>query len=122
MPEAPEMVIGETMITVRKVGMAVMVVMTMTMMLAACTTITMRSTGVVTGIADSCSGLEFVPHVKVRLYSGPTLLASETIRTGSRYRFSVEPGAYRVRTAARSKSVVVKGGQAVTANLRITCR
>jgi hypothetical protein len=63
---------------VRKLGMLAMMVMTL--MLTACATSTVRPTGVVTGVAYACQGLVVPPaeflHVKVRLYSGSSLVAS----------------------------------------------
>ena len=93
----------------------------MALILAACAT---TATGVVTGYADACQGL-VVPthrtlHVKVSLYSGSNLVASETIRSGARYRFSVAPGSYRVVTW-HTQDVVVRAGQTVTANFPNVC-
>jgi len=108
------------MTTVSMLAGVAMVIMVLA--LAACTTNTI---GVVTGYADACQGL-VVPthttlHVKVNLYSGSNLVASETIRSGARYRFSVAPGSYRL-TTWRSQDVVVQAGQMVTVNLPNVCR
>jgi len=90
--------------------------------LAACTTGTVRQTGVVTGVADPCEGAFFptgeVLHVKVSLCSGSKAKASEKVRSGARYRFSVAPGAYQVTGWWGSKGVTVRAGQSVTANFR----
>jgi hypothetical protein len=96
-PEAPEMVIGETMITVRKVGWPVMVALAL-----------MVPPGEVL-------------HVKVSLDSRSTVVASTTIRSGARYRFSAVPGEYRVTGWWGSRSVAVRAGRAVTANFASDC-
>ena len=84
--------------TVRKLGSVAMVVTALT--LGACVRSIARPTGVVTGIVDACQGLalptgESLP-VKVSFYSGSGLVASETVRSGAKYRLSVTPGSYRV--------------------------
>ena len=111
------------MSTVRKLGMAVMVGLTMT--LAACTTSAVRPTGVVTGVADACVGHPVPPdevlHVKLSLDSRSTVVASTTIRSGARYRFSIVPGEYRVTGWWGSRSVAVRAGRAVTANFASDC-
>ena len=102
----------------RKLVAVAMVVVTL--MLGACTTSTAKPIGVVTGIAYACQGLALPPgdvlHVKVSLYSGPSLAASETVRSGSQYRFSVTPGTYRVTGWWGSKGVAVRAGYRVTAD------
>jgi hypothetical protein len=107
---------------VRKLGVIAMVVLAM--VLAACTTSTVRPTGVVTGFADSCGGPagSGSSHVKVRLYSGPSLVASETIRSGARYRFKVAPGSYRVNgPGAAPKVVAIRANYVVTDNIPDLC-
>jgi hypothetical protein len=102
----------------------VMVVMALS--LAGCTTSTVRPTGVVTGVAYACSGLPPVvtgpQKVKVSLYSGSRPVASETIRSGAKYRFSVSPGAYRLVGWWRSKAVTVRAGDVATVNIMNLCR
>jgi curli biogenesis system outer membrane secretion channel CsgG len=97
----------------------------MTVALAGCTTSAAGPTGVVTGVAYACQGLELPPgevlHVKVSLYSGPSLVASETVRSGAKYRFSVSPGSYRVTGWWGSKGVTVRVGRIVTANFWNFC-
>jgi hypothetical protein len=98
------------------------VLVVVALMLAACTASTVRPTGVVTGVADACGGLitsHVSPHVKVRLYSGPSLVASETIRSGATFRFSVAPGSYRVSggPGEAPKVVVIRAGGVVTDNI-----
>jgi hypothetical protein len=109
--------------TVRKLGMAVMVVTAL--MLAGCTTSTVGPTGVVTGVADACVGDVIPPgevlHVKVSLDSGSNLVASTTVRSGARYRFSVVPGEYRLTGWWGSKSVAVRAGRAVTVKITNVC-
>jgi hypothetical protein len=107
-------------VIVRKLVAVAMVVLAMT--LAACTASTVRPSGVVTGIADACGGLittHVSPHVKVRLYSGPSLVASETTRSGATFRFSVAPGSYRVAggPGEAPKVVVIRTGAVVTDNI-----
>jgi hypothetical protein len=110
-------------VIVRKLGVIAMVAMTMT--LAACTTSTVRPTGTVTGIADACQGLAISPgevlRVSVSLDSGSNVVASTTIRSGARYRFSVVPGEYRVTGWWGSQSVAVRAGHVVTAKIRNVC-
>jgi hypothetical protein len=91
--------------------------------LAACTTSTVRPTGVVAGVASACQGLalqagESLP-VEVSLYSGSSLIASETVRSGSKYRFSVTPGSYRVTGWWGSKGATVRAGRIAAANFMI---
>ena len=73
--------------------------------LAACTTSTVRPTGIVTGVAPVCEVriplAGEVLHVKVSLYSGSRPIASGTVREGAKYRFSVSPGADRVTGTVR---------------------
>lgn len=108
---------------IRKLGAVAMVVLAM--VLAACTTSTVRPTGVVTGVADACVGHAIPPgevlHVKVSLDSGSSVVATTTIRSGARYRFSVVPGAYRLTGWWGSRSVAVRAGQVVTAKIRNVC-
>ena len=85
------------------------------------TGITKAGDGVVTGFADSCSGLMEYVHVKVLLYRGRKMVASETVRSGARFHFSVAPGPYRVMTGHRSVRVSVRAGQSVTASLLTVC-
>ena len=73
--------------------------------LAACTTSTVRPTGILTGIAPVYE-LKIplageVLHVKESLYPESRPIASETVRPGAKYRFSVSPGAYRVMGTVR---------------------
>jgi hypothetical protein len=138
-------VIGETMSTVRKLGSIAMVVLAITV--AACTsstasppTSTTTSTrppptslpptskfvpamGVVTGLAEPCTGppTDLPSHVKVQLHSGLTLVASQTVRSGARYRFSVVRGSYRLTGWWGSEDVTVRVGHTVTANFLDTC-
>ena len=97
----------------------------MTVALAGCTTSAAGPTGVVTGVAYACQGLAFPPgdvlHVKVSLYSGPSLVASETVRSGAKYRFSVSPGSYRVTGWWGSKGVLVRAGNTTFTNLQNSC-
>lgn len=108
----------------RKLVVVAMVVMTL--MLTACTTSTAKSTGVVTGVAYACQGLALPPgevlHVKVSLYSGPSLVASETVRSGAKYRFAVSPGSYRVTGWWGSKGVLVQAGRTVNASFPDYCK
>ncbi len=122
----------------RKLGAIAAVAMTLT--LAACTssavpptttttstaTTSIRLTGVVTGVAYACSGLPTVvtgrQKVKVSLYSGSRPVASVTIRSGAKYRFSVTPGTYRLVGWWRSKAVAVEGDHVATVNILNLCR
>ena len=111
------------MSTVRKLATVVVVT---ALSLAACTTSTAKPTGVVAGVAYACSGLPpFVTgrqEVKVSLYSGSGAVASETIRSGAKYRFSVHPGTYRLVGWWRSKVVTVRAGDVATVNILNLCR
>jgi hypothetical protein len=92
---------------------------------------TQSGIGVVTGFVDACQSTVLNPppsEVRVRLYFGPTLVASETTRSGDTYRFSVAPGLYRVAvllnglngkafTVGAGRRVTVAAGRKVTANL-----
>jgi len=135
--------VPETMSAVRKPCVMAIVVVALT--LAACTTTTVgpqtstsststttttqatRATaGVVTGVAQRCLGLPPPPnktlYITVRLYSDRSLVASVTIRSGARYRFSVIPGSYRVNVQPYfPKPVVVRTGRVVTANFYNYC-
>jgi hypothetical protein len=114
-------------------GLKVVTFLVLALALAACASATPSSPdstaisvpagshGVITGFADSCSGLMEQVHVKVRLYSGRSLVASETIRSGARFRFSVRPGAYEVMADHRSDEVAVTAGHTVSASLLMVC-
>ena len=71
-------------------------------------------TGVVTGIAQACEGAMVLPgtvlHVKVTL-QGPNAVASETVRSGARYRFAVPPGRYQLVGWWGSTDVTVRVGR-----------
>ena len=79
--------------------------------------------GVVTGLAEPCTGPPtYQPsRVKVQLHSGLTLVASQTVRSGASYRFSVVPGSYRLTGWWGSEDVTVRVGHTVTANFLDTC-
>jgi len=78
---------------VRKLGLLAMVALTVA--LAACTTSTVKPPGVVTGLTQEC--VASASPVKVSLYSGRTLVASETVPAGSSYKLSAAAGAYTVQ-------------------------
>ena len=89
--------------------------------------------GVATGYADACAGIALhQPRVEVLLYSGPTLVASETIRSGASYRFAATPGRYQVKIQQAKfqpngqpyapKGVVVRAGRIATANFPSYCK
>jgi hypothetical protein len=60
-------------------------------------------------------------YVLVDLYSGRTHVASERIRTGRKYRFSVSAGSYQVKGWWGSDAVAVQAGRVVTFNMVDTC-
>jgi hypothetical protein len=107
------------------VRVRIVVLVVMALMLAACSSsqtvppTTQNGVGVVTGFAEACPVLSkpATTELKVGLYSGPTLVASETIRSGNTYRFSVAPGPYRVTVRFRSKDIAVDAGRKVTADI-----
>jgi hypothetical protein len=85
---------------------------------------TQNGIGVVTGFADVClnpnnAANPSISLVRVRLYDGGTLVASETIRSGDTYRLSAAPGQYRVTALGNSKNIAVVAGHRVTADLPI---
>ncbi len=90
------------------------------------TGITAEPTGVVTGVAYACEGLPPPTgqrlHVKVSLYSGSRSVASETVRSGAKYRFSVTPGTYRVVGWWGSRAVIVRAGDVATVNIVDYCK
>ena len=95
--------------------------------LAGCTTSAAKPTGVVTGVVQACEGVA-VPageilrmKVKVSLYSGSKRVASETVVWGTKYRFSVSPGTYRLTGWWGSKGVTVQAGHIVTVNFWNPC-
>jgi hypothetical protein len=109
----------------------VLVMAAIALTLAACTTSTAGPTGVVTGVDYACVGLVLagstLPRVTVLLYSGPTVVASTTAKSGAMYRFSVAPGSYKVETQQvgfhyRPKVVVVRAGHSVTADFPDYCK
>ena len=86
---------------------------------------TVKPTGVVTGIVQACEGALVksgtIPHVRVSLYSGSKRIATEMVRSGAKYRFSVSPGAYRLTGWWGSKAVTVRAGCIVTDNFLSPC-
>lgn len=110
---------------VKKAAVRDIVPVILALTLAACTTSTVRPTGVVTGFADACEA-RYVPvgevlHVKVNLDSGSSVVASTTIRSGTSFRFSVVPGEYRVTGWWGTQSVTVRVAQVVTVKIRNVC-
>ena len=92
----------------------------------ACTTSTVKPPGVVIGATYACSGLPpFITgrqEVKVSLYSGSRRVASETMVSGTKYRFSVSPGSYRVTGWWGSRTVAIRAGRTDTANFMNYCK
>jgi hypothetical protein len=103
----------------------------LTELLAACGSTTPAPSGVVTGIATPCVGL--VPTeadyeaiaVRVTISDDSQLVASESVRGSHAYRIAVAPGRYVVSSNAvlprRRRSVRVKAGEVVVANLWADC-
>ncbi len=118
------------MIPVRK--LVVVAMLAVTVALAGCTTSTAKPNGVVTGFADACVGIQVgsaLPRVTVLLYSGLTVVASTTIKSGAKYRFSVTPGSYKVKAHQatpsfqyRPRGVVVRADHSVTTNFPDYCK
>ena len=109
---------------VRKLGMIAMVVMAL--MLTACTTSAVSPPkGVVTGIADACTGPYIPPGrilpARVQLFSGTTLVASVLVRSGKTYRFTVVPGRYVLKGWWRPRDVTVRAGRVARANFPDDC-
>jgi len=96
----------------------------MTVALAGCTTSAAGPTGVVTGVAYACQGLELPPgevlHVKVSLYSGPSLVAR---RQSAQVPSTVLSLSWVVPRDGwwGSKGVTVRVGRIVTANFWNFC-
>jgi hypothetical protein len=85
---------------------------------------TPRPTGVVTGVAEDCEAAQVeLLHVKVKasLYSGSKRVASETVVWGTKYRFSVSPGTYRLTGWWGSKAVTVRAGHIVLVSFWNPC-
>jgi hypothetical protein len=96
---------------------------------------TRKPTGVVTGVAYACVGVRVsvgeVFYLKVSLYSASRSVASETVRSGNRYRLTAAPGVYTLKVRQRMatgtdqpyppRSVVVRAGRSTTANFRSVC-
>ncbi|MGA2806136.1 MAG: hypothetical protein ABSF89_17415 [Acidimicrobiales bacterium] len=86
-----------------------------------------KPTGIVTGVVQACVGVAVtageIRHVKVKvsLYSGSKRVASETVRSGAKYRFSVSPETYRLTGWWGSKDVTVRAGRTVTDNFWNLC-
>ena len=111
--------------------LVVVAMMVMTLIVTGCTTSTVKPTGVVTGFADACVGTALtgsaLPRVTVVLYCGATVVASTTVKSGAKYRFSVRPGSYKVEAQQagfqyRPKGVVAMAGHSVTANFPDYCK
>src|ERR1017187_655806 len=76
---------------------------------SACTTSTIKPTGVVKGLAPACVSTNVAswtstPRLTVLLHSGETLVKSESFLwpdEGDSYRFSVPPGSYVLRLHQR---------------------
>ena len=116
------------LIAMRK--LALLVSLALLLALAACTSTSASSpgtstgeatVGVVTGAADTCTGVASprnIRDVTVQIFTGRTLISSETLRAGADYRFSVTPGRYRLRNGyGLFDSVVVRPGRTTTADL-----
>jgi hypothetical protein len=109
---------------VHKLGAVAAVAMMLT--LAACTTSTAQATGVVTGVAYACQGIALpageVLHVKVSLYSASQLMTSETVRSGTEYRFVVKPGSYELTGWWGSRGVTVRANHRISGDFYDTCK
>jgi hypothetical protein len=79
---------------------------------------TQNGFGIVTGFAEGCQAHFPVkpahPRMKVGLFSGPSLVASEAIRSGDTYRFPVAPRSYRVTVLSNSKDIAAVAGRRAT--------
>ena len=117
------------MLTVMR-KLALLVSLALLLALAACTTTSSPSpststavatVGVVTGAADTCTGVASprnIRDVTVQIFDGRTLISSETLRSGADYRFSVAAGRYRLTNGyGLVDSVVVRPGRTTSADL-----
>ena len=90
------------------------------------TTATKPVEGVLTGVVQACEGAFQPGHphltVVISVLSGPLLIASQTLRSGGRYHFSVVPGSYELQGWWGSKAVEVGKGAVVTRNFANYCR
>jgi hypothetical protein len=82
--------------------------------------------GVITGIADMCSGAPGAPphNVQVRLLDGKRLIAHQTYFGNHIFRFSVPAGRYTVtsdQSYATPVQVAVQSGEAVHIEVYSTC-
>jgi hypothetical protein len=85
---------------------------------------TPKPTGIVTWVAEDCEAAQVqILHVKVKvsLYSGSKRVASETVVWGTKYRFSVSPGTYRLTGWWGSKRVTVQAGHIVIVSFWNPC-
>jgi hypothetical protein len=125
----PSCPLRESMATVK---LRVLVPVVLGLTLAACGTsqsvppTTRNGIGVLTGLAHGCQNpmnANGPSLVRVGLYSGPTLVTLETIRSGTTYRFFLVPGSYRVTVLGNgnSKDIAVVAGRRVTADLSRVC-
>ena len=62
----------------------------------ASTTTVSISTGILTGNAQACAGLAYVPMANLQVYRGDSLVTAQRVPNGSTYRFVLPPGEYYV--------------------------
>ena len=86
------------------------------------------ATGVVTGRAWACSGPYRGPGsllATLQVYRGHALIATKTIPSGTRYRFTLSPGRYVVSNTGNRKgqpSVSVHSSQVSRVNIPDICK
>ena|SRR5664280_486373 len=82
--------------------------------------------GVITGMAEQCSGLPGQPahQVEILVYRDHRVVAHEAKLGSHTYRFSLPPGQYEVTTDQSyvvPANITLRSGQVVHADLRATC-
>jgi hypothetical protein len=59
-------------------------------------TTTTAATGILTGTAQACAGLNYAPTAHLQVYRGQVLVASQKVPTDSTYRFVLRAGHYDI--------------------------
>jgi hypothetical protein len=68
----------------------------LSILISACTGHTEVSTGVLTGNAQACSGIESVPTAHLDVHKGTVLIASKDVPDNTTYRFVLPAGHYDI--------------------------
>jgi hypothetical protein len=84
------------------------------MLISACTGHSEVSTGVLTGNAQACSGIEFVPTAHLEVYKGAVLIASKVVPDNTTYRFVLPAGHYFITNTGNAGFVAPLGRHDLT--------